>query len=234
MNVMDILDKECRRLEEVREAILRACERAGRNPEEVTLIGASKTVGADILRKFYQCGLRRFGENRAQEFLRKYEALTDLDIEWHFIGRLQTNKVKYLIGKVCLIHSLDRRALADEIQKRASKAGIVQEVLIEVNVGEEETKGGVSPEYAQELLEYALSLSSIRVTGLMTVPPYFEDPEKVRPYFAKLRELRDNLSAEVGIALPHLSMGMSGDFEVAIEEGATIVRVGTKLFGSRS
>ena len=226
--------EECRRLEYVLERIERACSKAGRDPKEVRLLGASKTVPSERIRRFYECGLKTFGENRVQEFLKKYEELSDLPIDWHFIGRLQTNKVKYLMGKVSLIHSLDRESLADEIEKRAKKAGIVQEVLIEVNVGGEETKGGVEPEDLRALLEYALSKENLRVLGLMTIPPYLEDPEEVRPFFAKLRELRDRIEEEFGLELPHLSMGMSHDFEVAIEEGATIVRVGTLLFGERS
>ncbi len=224
---------ECERLREVLGRIERACRRAGRKPVEVTLLGATKTVPPERIRTFYECGLRTFGENRVQEFLKKYESLKDLDIDWHFIGRLQTNKVKYLIGKISLIHSLDRRSLADEIQKRAYKEGTVQDVLIEVNVGGEETKGGVDPEGVKTLLEYALGLKNINVIGFMTIPPYLEDPEEVRPYFAKLREIREDMEREFGKKFPHLSMGMSNDFEVAIEEGATIVRVGTLLFGER-
>ncbi len=223
----------CKRLEEVLERIEKACLRAGRRKEEVKLLGATKTVPPEVIREFYNCGLRVFGENRAQEFLKKYEDLKDLNIEWHFIGRLQTNKVKYLMKKVVLIHSLDRKNLADEIQKRASKENIVQDVLIEVNVGGEETKGGVEPEKLEELFEYSSNLPNIRVLGLMAIPPYFENPEDVRPYFAKLRELRDKLEEKYKVSLKELSMGMSHDFEIAIEEGATIVRIGTLLFGER-
>lgn len=223
----------CGRLEEVKERILRACERVGRDPKEVTLLGATKTVPPEVIRAFYNCGLKTFGENRAQEFLKKWEALSDLSIDWHFIGRLQSNKVKYLIGKVSLIHSVDRESLVDEIEKRAKKAGIIQEVLIEVNVGNEETKGGVSPEDLNRLTEYVLSKEHLSLKGLMAIPPYSEDPEEVRPYFAELREMKERLEREFDITLEHLSMGMSSDFEVAIEEGATIVRVGTLLFGER-
>lgn len=223
----------CQRLENILERIQRACERAGRNPKEVKLLGASKTVPPEKIREFYNCGLRVFGESRVQEFLKKYEALQDLEIEWHFIGYLQTNKVKYLINKVVLIHSLDRKALADEIQKRAQRAGITQDVLIEVNLGGEETKAGIEPENLKELFEYTLSLPNLRVLGLMCIPPYLENPQEVRPYFRKLRELKEGLEKEFSLKLPHLSMGMSHDFEVAIEEGATIVRIGTALFGER-
>ncbi len=223
----------CRAYEAVLDRIGRACERAGRDPSEVLLLGASKTVPPERIREFYDCGLKVFGENRVQEFLGKWESLKALGIEWHFIGRLQSNKVKYLLGKVSLIHSLDRESLAREISKRASAFGTEQECLIEVNVGGEETKGGVSPEELEGFTELVLSLEGIKVKGLMSIPPYREDPEEVRPYFARLRELRDRLSDRMGIKLVELSMGMSHDFEVAIEEGATIVRVGTALFGER-
>lgn len=223
----------CDRLKEVEERIQRACERAGRRREEVLLLGASKSVPSEKLRNFFHCGLRAFGENRVQEFLKKYEDLRDLPVDWHFIGRLQSNKVKYIIDKISLIHSLDRESLLEEIQNRAGRLGKVQEVLIEVNVGGEETKGGVEPENLKEFFEKCLRAKNVKPLGLMCIPPYRENPEEVRPYFALLRSLRDQLEQEFGLKLPHLSMGMSHDFEVAIEEGATIVRIGTLLFGSR-
>ncbi len=225
---------ECARLEYVRSLIEESCVRSGRDPEEVTLLGASKTVKPEIIRRFFECGLKTFGENRVQELLEKYDRLKGLNIDWHFIGSLQTNKVKYLIDRVSLIHSLDRKSLADEIQKRAQRAGIVQDVLIEVNVGDEESKAGVKPEELRELFEYSLNLPNLKVLGLMTIPPYLPDPEEVRPFFAKLRKLKNRLEEEFGVNLKHLSMGMSHDFTVAIEEGATIVRVGTLLFGERT
>ena len=223
----------CERLDFVEEKILKACERAKRKREEVLLLGASKSVPAERLRDFFQCGLRVFGENRVQEFLKKWESLKDLPIDWHFIGRLQSNKVKYIIDKVSLIHSLDRQSILEELSKRAENIGKVQEVLIEVNVGGEETKGGVEPSNLKGFFEVCLKAKGIKVTGLMCIPPYREDPEEVRPYFAMLRKLRDELEEEFKVRLTHLSMGMSHDFEVAIEEGATIVRIGTLLFGSR-
>jgi len=223
----------CERLKEVEERVNRACERAKRKREEVILLGASKSVPAEVIREFYYCGLRVFGENRVQEFLKKSEELKDLPIDWHFIGRLQSNKVKYVIGKVSLIHSLDRESLAEEIQKRAEKVGMVQKVLIEVNVGKEESKGGVEPERLFKFYEEVLKHKNIKVIGLMCIPPYKENPEDVRPYFERLRELKDKLNQEFSAGLVHLSMGMSHDFEVAIEEGATIIRVGTLLFGER-
>jgi len=220
----------CQKVQEIEQRLARACERAGRKREEVLLLGASKYANAEKIREAYQCGVRAFGESRAQDFLKKFEELKDLPIDWHFIGNLQTNKVKYIIDKVSLIHSLDRPSLAEEIQKRAERLGKVQDVLIEVNVGKEETKGGVYEEDLEKLFEYCLSLKNLRVLGLMAIPPYKENPEEVRPYFVKLRKLKEKLEELYKIKLPHLSMGMSGDFEVAVEEGATIVRIGSAIF----
>jgi len=220
----------CHKIQEIKQRLARACERAGRKREEVLLLGASKYANAQKIREAYQCGVRTFGESRAQDFLKKFEELKDLPIDWHFIGNLQTNKVKYIIDKVSLIHSLDRPSLAEEIQKRAERLGKVQDVLIEVNVGKEETKGGVYEEDLEKLFEYCLSLKNLRVLGLMAIPPYKENPEEVRPYFVKLRKLKEKLEDLYKIKLPHLSMGMSGDFEVAVEEGATIVRIGSAIF----
>jgi pyridoxal phosphate enzyme (YggS family) len=220
----------CHKIQEIEQRLARACERAGRKREEVLLLGASKYANAEKIREAYQCGVRAFGESRAQDFLKKFEELKDLPIDWHFIGNLQTNKVKYIIDKVSLIHSLDRPSLAEEIQKRAERLGKVQDVLIEVNVGKEETKGGVYEEDLEKLFEYCLSLKNLRVLGLMAIPPYKENPEEVRPYFVKLRKLKERLEELYKIKLPHLSMGMSGDFEVAVEEGATIVRIGSAIF----
>ncbi|SHK24033.1 YggS family pyridoxal phosphate-dependent enzyme [Thermocrinis minervae] len=224
----------CQTLLEVRERIEKACVRAGRDPSEVTLLGASKGVPPEKIKTFFECGLRIFGENRVQEFLKKYEELKELPIEWHFIGYLQSNKVKYIVDKVTLIHSVDRPSLVEEIEKRAQRLGKVQKVLVEVNVGEEETKGGVKEQELKPLVELILSQEHLKLEGLMCIPPYRENPEEVRPYFVKLRSLKDQLEKEFGIKLEHLSMGMSHDFEVAIEEGATIVRIGTALFGGRS
>ena len=220
----------CHKIQEIEQRLARACEKAGRKREEVLLLGASKYANAEKIREAYQCGVRAFGENRAQDFLKKFEELKDLPIDWHFIGNLQTNKVKYIIDKVSLIHSVDRQSLAEEIQKRAERLGKVQDVLIEVNVGKEETKGGVYEEDLEKLFEYCLSLKNLRVLGLMAIPPYKENPEEVRPYFVKLRKLKEKLEELYKIKLPHLSMGMSGDFEVAVEEGATIVRIGSAIF----
>ncbi len=224
---------DCSNLERVEERITRVCERSGRKREEIILLGATKTVKPEVIRDFYGCGLKVFGENRVQEFLKKYEALKDLNIEWHFIGRLQSNKVKYIIDKVELIHSLDRDSLLDEIEKRAGRINKIQRVLLEVNVGAEETKGGVLPEEVFSFAEKVLSGKNVSLEGLMTIPPYEKEPEESRKYFVLLRELKEKLEREFSVKLPHLSMGMSNDFEIAIEEGATIVRIGTLLFGER-
>ncbi|MCS6876299.1 MAG: YggS family pyridoxal phosphate-dependent enzyme [Aquificaceae bacterium] len=223
----------CQVLEEVEERILNACSRSGRKREDIILLGASKGVQPQKIREFFRCGLYVFGENRVQEFLKKWEELKDLSIDWHFIGNLQSNKVKYIIDKVSLIHSLDRESLLEELDKRAGSLGKIQDVLIEVNLGGEETKGGVEPEGLRDFFQKCLKAKNIRVLGLMCIPPYRENPEEVRVYFSKLRELKEGLEEEFSVKLLHLSMGMSHDFKVAIEEGSTIVRIGTLLFGSR-
>ncbi|HEK25478.1 MAG TPA: YggS family pyridoxal phosphate-dependent enzyme [Hydrogenobaculum sp.] len=216
-------------IEEVYTKIERASSKASRKKEDIKLLAVTKTVPVDVIKEAYKYGLRLFGENKVQEFLGKYEALKDLDIEWHFIGTLQTNKVKYLKNKVKLIHSVDRKALVDEISKRMER----MDILIEVNVGQEQSKSGVKEEHLKELAEYVLSKPNLQLKGLMCIPPYFEDKEKVRPFFAKLRNLKEDLENTFNITLPELSMGMSHDFEVAIEEGATIIRIGTYIFGER-
>ncbi|MCX8075622.1 MAG: YggS family pyridoxal phosphate-dependent enzyme [Aquificaceae bacterium] len=223
----------CQVLEEVEERILNACSRSGRKREDIILLGASKGVQPQKIREFFRCGLYVFGENRVQEFLKKWEELKDLSIDWHFIGNLQSNKVKYIIDKVSLIHSLDRESLLEELDKRAGSLGKIQDILIEVNLGGEETKGGVELEGLRDFFQKCLRARNLRVLGLMCIPPYRENPEEVRVYFSKLRELKEGLEEEFSVKLLHLSMGMSHDFEVAIEEGSTIVRIGTLLFGSR-
>lgn len=223
----------CKNIELIEERISRACEKAGRKREEVILLAASKTQPAEKILEAYRCGVRFFGENKVQEGIQKIEQLKEhTDIHWHLIGGLQTNKAKYAVKFFELIHSLDRKELADEIDKRAKNTGKIQDCLIEVNFGEE-SKYGVPEEHLSQLFEYCLQKQNIRILGLMAIPPYFEDPQQVRPYFVKLRQLKENLETAYNIKLPHLSMGMSHDFEVAIEEGATIVRIGTAIFGER-
>lgn len=223
----------CQNIQVIEDRIIKACEKVGRERDEVILLAASKTQPVEKILQAYQCGIRFFGENKVQEGMQKVEQLKSYsDIHWHLIGGLQTNKAKYAVKFFELIHSLDRKELADEIDKRARNIGKVQECLIEVNFGEE-SKYGVSQEYLDELFEYCLQKNNIKILGLMAIPPYIEDPEKVRPYFIKLRQLKEKLENMYNISLPHLSMGMSHDFEIAIEEGATIIRVGTAIFGER-
>ncbi len=223
-------------VEKIKEKIKKAAEKVGRNPEEIILLAASKTQPSEKIIQAYEAGIRYFGENRVQEGMKKIDQLKDKlpEAHWHLIGGLQTNKAKYAVRYFELIHSLDRKELADELDKRAKKIGKVQDVLIEVNIGEEESKYGVKPNQLEELFKYALEKENLNILGLMCIPPYFEDKEKSRPYFKKLREMKNLLEEKYKKTLPHLSMGMSHDFDVAIEEGATIVRIGTAIFGERN
>ncbi len=213
----------------------KAAEKSGRNLEDIIILGASKTQPVEKLIEAYKAGLRYFGENRVQEGIDKIEKLKEYkDIHWHLIGGLQTNKAKYAVKYFEMIHSLDRKPLADELDKRAKKIGKKQDVLIEVNIGGEESKYGVQPENLKELFEYSMQKENLNILGLMCIPPYSENKEDSRPYFARLRQLKEELEKEFNVNLPHLSMGMSNDFDIAIEEGATIVRIGTFLFGERN
>ncbi len=213
-----------------------AAMRAGRRPEDVRLVAVTKTVGVDEIKKALDVGLRIFGENRVQEAKEKISILNLEDsnskIEWHMIGHLQSNKAKPAVQLFDLIHSVDSEGLAEELDREAAKAGKVQKVLLQVKLSEEETKSGAAERSLPRLVKRVAGLGNLRIEGLMTIPPFFDDPELARPYFRRLRELRDELAKE-GWSLPELSMGMSGDFEVAIEEGATLVRVGTAIFGER-
>jgi len=202
----------------------KAAEQSGRSLEDIIILGASKTQPVEKLVEAYETGLRYFGENRVQEGIEKIEKMKDYkDIHWHLIGGLQTNKAKYAVKYFELIHSLDREALADELDKRAKKIDKIQDVLIEVNIGDEESKYGVKPENLKQLFEYSLQKENLNILGLMCIPPYSDNKEDSRPYFAKLRDLKEELEKEFHLNLPHLSMGMSGDFDVAIQEGATII-----------
>lgn len=217
-------------LERVRERIIRAAERAGRDPAEVRLIVVSKGRSVEEIGEVLATGHLVLGENRAQELREKIPRLPD-DVEWHFIGHLQTNKVNMVVGKVKLIHSVDSLRLAEAISMRACRLGMVQDVLLQVNVSGEESKFGIPPEEAGELMEELLRLPGLRVRGLMTMAPAWAAGEFARPYFLSLRELRDDLGRSFPVAeLEHLSMGMTQDFEVAVEEGADLVRVGTAVF----
>lgn len=221
-------------IESVEARIQNACERAGRDRKDVHLICVTKTKPEEMLQEAYDAGQRDFGENKVQEICRKKPSLP-VDIRWHMIGHLQRNKVKQLIGQTVMIHSVDSLRLAETISAEAEKAGIVMPILIEVNAAAEESKYGVSPEEACELVKAVSSLKGVHVEGLMTIAPYTEDPEQNRPYFKRLRELAVDIGQKCidNVSMGILSMGMTGDFEVAIEEGATHIRVGTGIFGER-
>ncbi|MCU1242442.1 MAG: hypothetical protein JWO71_3168 [Candidatus Acidoferrum typicum] len=222
-------------LSRVQERITAAAQRAGRRGEEITLIGVSKTHPAEAIRAAYESGLRHFGENRVQEWEGKRAALADLNATWHLVGHLQSNKAARAAGLFHSVDSIDDSGVAQRLQRaRGEVTGSPKlRVLLEVRVEEEESKNGVKIEEAGALAEKVAALSHIELVGLMCIPPFLEDVEKVRPYFCRLREVRDSLVREIGRDLPVLSMGMSHDFEVAIEEGATEVRVGAAIFGSR-
>lgn len=219
----------------IKERINRACLRVNRDPAEVRLIGVSKTVPAERVREGIQAGLTLLGENYVQEAQEKITQLRGLGASWHFIGHLQSNKARVAADLFDLIHTVDRKSLAKELNRRAQQRGRPLDVLLQVNVGEEESKSGAATEDVVALFNYVSSLDGLAVRGLMALPPYLEDPEQVRPYFKEMRQMLERLRQ--GAARPEhlseLSMGMSHDFEVAIEEGATFIRVGTALFGER-
>lgn len=212
-----------------------ACERAGRKTDDVTLIAVSKTKPVEMLQEIYDCGCRDFGENKVQEIMDKYEKLPN-DIRWHMIGHLQTNKVKYIVDKVYMIHSVDSIKLAKEISKEAVKKNVTVKVLLEVNVAKEETKFGLLTEEVPDFYKEVIDLPGLKVCGLMTIAPYVENSEENRQHFVNLKQLMVDIESEKtdNISVGELSMGMTGDYEVAIEEGATYVRVGTGIFGERN
>ncbi|OPX84677.1 MAG: hypothetical protein A4E53_03734 [Pelotomaculum sp. PtaB.Bin104] len=220
-------------LNRVRERIMTAAFRAGRPPEEIKLVAATKTVPSEIIREALNCGVVSLGENRVQELLKKYPDLPP-ETEWHLIGHLQTNKVKKIIDKVALIHSLDRWSLAEELSRAAAESDTVARVLVQVNVAGEETKFGLSLPEAEDFVVAAVRLPCLAVQGLMTIAPWVADPEEVRPVFRQLKNLAQRIEGSLpGATMKYLSMGMSGDFEVAVEEGANILRIGTAIFGQR-
>ncbi len=220
------------RVKEVINEIQETALKSGRNPEEVRLLAATKSVSPERILEAIEAGIRIIGENYVQEAQKKYE-LIGPRVSWHMIGRLQTNKAKYAVRLFEVIHSLDSLRLAQELQKAAEKQGKKVKVMIQVNLSGEISKGGIPPDKAKELSERVLEFPNLELIGLMTIPPYSENPEDSRPFFRKLRELKEELNRE-GFPLTELSMGMSNDFKVAIEEGATLVRIGTLIFGPRS
>jgi pyridoxal phosphate enzyme (YggS family) len=221
-------------LAEIHRRIRVAAGSAGRNPNEIRLVAVSKTRPAADISEACAAGQLLFGENYVQEFAAKTTEVQE-PVEWHFIGHLQSNKVKYIAGKVALIHSVDRLALAEEIDRQWGRLGSVCNILVQVNISGEASKSGTTGAGALQLVRACAQLPNIRVLGLMTMPPFFDDPEAARPCFAELRCLSQAIAAEriAGVEMRELSMGMSGDFEAAIQEGATLVRVGTAIFGAR-
>lgn len=218
----------------VESTIQQSCDRAGRARESVTLVAVSKTKPVAALMEAYDAGIRDFGENRVQELMEKIPAMPQ-DIRWHMIGHLQRNKVRYIVGRVWMIHSVDSLALAEEISREAIKRQVTVRILLEVNIAGEESKFGVAAEDACALAEAVAKLPGIRVEGLMTIAPYVENPEENRRYFEELKKLSVDICGKNidNVNMNVLSMGMTGDYPVAVEEGATIVRVGTGIFGER-
>lgn len=221
---------------EVRDRVGRAAVRSGRKPEEIRIVAVGKTHPAQVLREAYDAGARIFGENYVQEALPKIESMKDLPhCDWHFIGALQSNKAKQIVGKFSLIHSVDRISLAEALEKEARKVGQVVRILIEVNIGGEATKGGVRPDALRSLVEKISGFTPLEVKGLMSFPPPADAAESSRRFFAQTRELLEEMRSWnlPRVACQELSMGITDDFEVAIEEGATLVRIGTAIFGPR-
>ena len=217
----------------VQERIAAACDRAGRAPEEVQLVAVGKKFPAPVIHEAADCGLTLFGENRVQEAKAKIPDCPD-HLRWHFIGNLQTNKCRDAVALFDFLHAVDSLHLAAELNKRCEQAAKVMPVLLEVNVSGEGSKHGFTPESAAAAMEAFFEFPQLELHGLMTMAPFTRQPENARPYFQKLRELKGACEARLGAPLPELSMGMSGDYEIAIEEGATIIRLGTTLFGPRS
>jgi pyridoxal phosphate enzyme (YggS family) len=224
------------RLGSVKDRIKKAAMDCGRNPDSVRLITVSKTVSPAIVQEAIEAGATILGENYVQEARDKIGTLSNSETRWHFIGHLQSNKAKYAVKLFDLIHSVDSIKLARELNKQAQKDGKIQKILIQINISQEKTKSGIPVDETADIIQAISGFENIKIKGLMTMPPFFNQPDRVRPFFAALRELRDQLAdrAIPGVSLEELSMGMTGDFEVAIAEGATMVRVGTAIFGERT
>lgn len=224
-------------LERVRNRILKCAQACGRQPDTIGLVAVSKTKPAEMMKAAAEAGVGIFGENYIQEAREKFNTLagTDYPVSWHFIGHLQSNKAKYAVRIFDLIHSVDSLKLANELNRHAQKNDKTQDILVQVNIAEEATKSGILKDDALKLIRDISKLPNLRIRGLMTMPPYFNQPEKVRPFFSALRDLSEQIKNESipGVSMDELSMGMTGDFETAIEEGATLIRVGTAIFGER-
>jgi len=222
-------------IKNLQENIVEICKRCNRNPQDIQIVAVSKTWDSSAIREAWKAGITNFGENYVQEFRTKYQELKDIPLQWHFVGHLQSNKVKFIIDAMHLIHTVDDIELGKEINKRAEKLGKVQDALIEVHATSEPTKYGVKPEQTASLVKELAMLDNIRVRGLMTMGPLADDPEASRSSFRMLRQLQTEIRS-LGIehiSMDHLSMGMSHDYPIAIEEGATFLRIGTAIFGER-
>ena len=227
-------DSLATRYRHITERIAEACHKVGRSTESVRLVAVSKYVSVDVMAEAASLGILDFGESRLQEAFPKKAELNNPSVRWHFIGHLQTNKVKRVVGEFLLVHSVDSWKLAEALSREATQQGKVQPILIQVNTSGEPSKYGMTPNATPALIERIVSeLPGVQVQGLMTMAPHAEDPETARPFFRRLRELRDDMAGRHGGSLVHLSMGMSNDYAVAVEEGATIIRIGTGLFGAR-
>ncbi|HAY38197.1 MAG TPA: YggS family pyridoxal phosphate-dependent enzyme [Desulfobacteraceae bacterium] len=223
-----------KRLENVKDRISKAALKCSRNPEDINLVAVSKTIPADRVREAIEAGVTILGESYVQEARNKFNVLGTYPVSWHFIGHLQSNKAKYAVRLFDLIHSVDTIKLARELNNQANKINKIQDILIQVNISKEPSKSGSDIQNAANLIKDIVLFENLSVKGLMAIPPFFNNPEKSRPYFIALRNLRDqSQTAFPGVVLNELSMGMTGDFEVAIEEGATFVRIGTAIFGER-
>ena len=224
-----------RNLMSIQQRIERSAKKCGRDPKTIRLVAVGKTQSAARVREAICAGATIIGENYIQEAREKFDQLADLTVRWHFIGHLQSNKAKYAVRMFALIHSVDSIKLAKELNEQARKIGKRQSILVQVNIGDAPSKSGLSEREAAEHIVRIAEMENLHLHGLMTMPPFFDDPEKARPYFAALRRLRDSLASNGGLSsdFRELSMGMTGDFEVAIQEGATLVRIGTALFGER-
>jgi len=224
------------RIEKIKRRISETAESCGRESESVSIVAASKTVTSDRVKSAIAAGLHVFGENYIQEAIDKIESIADDSVAWHFIGHLQSNKARYAVKYFDLIHSVDSVKLAKEINKQAKKINKIQKILVQVNISMESTKSGVTVEDAVSLIEEISRLENVSVKGLMTMPPYFNSPEKVRPYFKGLVQLKDKIICKniPNVEINELSMGMTGDFEAAVCEGSTLVRIGTAIFGERA
>ncbi|CAN2039340.1 Pyridoxal phosphate homeostasis protein [Candidatus Magnetomoraceae bacterium gMMP-15] len=230
------MDNLKERLEKIQKKIKDAALSCGRSSKSIRLVAVSKTVPGERVKEAIKAGAKILGENYIQESREKIEMLSSFPVSWHFIGHLQSNKAKYAVKLFDLIHSVDSIKLAKALNKEAKKQNKVQKILIQVNISKENTKSGIEEEQALELIRQISQFSNLSINGLMTMPPYFNEPEKVRPYFKALTLLRDriNQAGMANLSMDELSMGMSGDFETAIEEGSTLVRVGTAIFGKRT